>query len=138
MSATEASVQVGQRVVHPEFGEGVIVDAPQNGYVRAFFPAGERQVPVGTLRSLVSRNERILRSVEGSPERLRKLRLVVEAYSLPLMESAAALTAAKVDLLPHQVVLTHRIATASPRRFLIGDEVGLGKTIETALILREL
>ena len=54
------------------------------------------------------------------------------------MESASALTSAKIDLLPHQVVLTHRIATASPRRFLIADEVGLGKTIETALILREL
>jgi SNF2 family DNA or RNA helicase len=54
------------------------------------------------------------------------------------MESASALTSAKIDLLPHQVVLTHRVATASPRRFLIADEVGLGKTIETALILREL
>lgn len=54
------------------------------------------------------------------------------------MESASALTSAKIDLLPHQVVLTHRIATASPRRYLIADEVGLGKTIETALILREL
>ncbi len=54
------------------------------------------------------------------------------------MESASALTSAKIDLLPHQVVLTHRIATASPRRYLIADEVGLGKTIEAALILREL
>ena len=36
------------------------------------------------------------------------------------------------------MVLTHRVATASPRRFLVADEVGLGKTIETALILREL
>jgi SNF2 family DNA or RNA helicase len=54
------------------------------------------------------------------------------------MESASALTSAKIDLLPHQVVLTHRVATASPRRYLIADEVGLGKTIETALILREL
>ena len=54
------------------------------------------------------------------------------------MESASALTSARIDLLPHQVVLTHRIATASPRCFLIADEVGLGKTIETALILREL
>ena len=54
------------------------------------------------------------------------------------MESAATLTAAKVDLLPHQIVLTYRVANASPRRFLIADSVGLGKTIETALILREL
>ena len=62
----------------------------------------------------------------------------LQAHALPLLESAAALTSARIDLLPHQVVLTHRIATASPRRFLIADEVGLGKTIETALILREL
>ncbi|MBV5311592.1 DEAD/DEAH box helicase [Chromatium okenii] len=55
-----------------------------------------------------------------------------------MSESATSLTSAKIDLLPHQVVLTHRVATASPRRFLIADEVGLGKTIETALILREL
>ena len=48
------------------------------------------------------------------------------------------MTAAKVDLLPHQIVLTYRVANASPRRFLIADGVGLGKTIETALILREL
>ncbi|MGR5997093.1 SNF2-related protein [Bacillus cereus] len=57
---------------------------------------------------------------------------------MPLIESAASLTSARIDLLPHQVVLTHRIASGSPRRFLIADEVGLGKTIETALILREL
>jgi SNF2 family DNA or RNA helicase len=54
------------------------------------------------------------------------------------MDNASSLTSAKIDLLPHQVVLTHRVATASPRRFLIADEVGLGKTIEAALILREL
>jgi SNF2 family DNA or RNA helicase len=54
------------------------------------------------------------------------------------LDNAATLTAAKVDLLPHQIVLTHKIANAASRRFLIADSVGLGKTIETALVLREL
>lgn len=129
----------GQRVQHPEFGEGVIVEVSLDGYIRAFFGVGEKQIPARTLTPLVGRAERILAHVgPGTRERLRRARLVYESYALPLMESAAALTAAKIDLLPHQVVLTHRIATSSPRRFLIADEVGLGKTIETALILREL
>ena len=58
-----------------------------------------------------------------------------QAHRVPLLESAASLTSAKIDLRPHQVVLTHRIATASPRRFLVADEVGLVKTIEAALVL---
>ncbi|MBI2571912.1 MAG: DEAD/DEAH box helicase family protein [Candidatus Schekmanbacteria bacterium] len=128
----------GQRIHHPEFGEGVVVTSERNGFVRAFFGVGERQVPVGTLRPALTRTERVLAGVQGSAERLRKAWLAIEARTLPLMESAAALTSARIDLLPHQVVLTHRIATASPRRYLVADEVGLGKTIETALVLREL
>jgi len=132
------SVTPGQRIDHPEFGEGVIVSAARDGYVRVFFTDGERQVSLEALRPLASRTERVLANVEGSGERLRRAWLAVEAHAVPLMESAAALTAAPIDLLPHQVVLTHRIATASPRRFLVADEVGLGKTIEAALLLREL
>jgi len=128
----------GERITHPEFGAGVVLDVLHDGYLRAFFSIGERRVPLANVQRELSRTERILRSVEGTPERLRTVWLSYEAHALPVMESASALTSARIDLLPHQVVLTHRIATASPRRFLIADEVGLGKTIETALILREL
>ena len=103
-----------------------------------FFSVGERRIPINSVRKQLSRTERILRHVEGSDSRAAKAWQSYEAHALPLMESASALTSAKIDLLPHQVVLTHRVATASPRRYLIADEVGLGKTIETALILREL
>jgi superfamily II DNA or RNA helicase len=128
----------GQRVVHPEFGEGVVIEPPIEGYARVFFPAGERQVAISTVRVETSRAERLIANVAGTPDRPRKAWLAYEAHALPLMESAAALTSARIDLLPHQVVLTHRIATGSPRRYLVADEVGLGKTIETALVLREL
>jgi len=128
----------GARVTHGDLGEGVVLETSRDGYVRAFFGIGERRVPLAALRPALSRTDRVLANVVGTPERLRAIRLTLQAYMLPLMESAAALTSARIDLLPHQVVLTHRVATASPRRFLIADEVGLGKTVETALILREL
>lgn len=135
---SEAIFEPGQRVEHGEFGEGVVVGTLRDGWVRAFFGRGERQVPTAALRAARPHAERLLEGVAGTSERLREVSLTWQAHALPLMESAAALTSAPIDLLPHQVVLTHRIATASPRRFLVADEVGLGKTIEAALILREL
>ena len=138
MAGANVAYSPGQRVRHAEFGEGVVVSAERNGFVRAFFGVGERQVALPALQPLLTDAERLVSGVEGSSERLKQAWLSLEAQALPLMESATSLTSANIDLLPHQVVLTHRVATASPRRYLIADEVGLGKTIETALVLREL
>ncbi|MCW5257554.1 DEAD/DEAH box helicase [Verminephrobacter aporrectodeae subsp. tuberculatae] len=134
----KAPLPSGERITHPEFGPGVVLDPAHGGYLRAFFGVGERRVPADSVQRALSRSARVLRAVDGGAQRAHKAWLCYEAHALPVMESASALTSAKIDLLPHQVVLTHRIASASPRRYLIADEVGLGKTIETALILREL
>jgi hypothetical protein len=138
VSALPASVVPGQRVSHPQFGSGVVVSPEANGYVRVFFEGGERQVAANSLSVTLGWAERVVASVASGETRARKAWLCWQAHALPLLEGAAGLTSAKIDLLPHQVVLTHRITTTSPRRFLVADEVGLGKTIETALILREL
>lgn len=130
-------ITINQRVQHPEYGVG-IVTAISDGYALVFFTSGERRVPVAHIVAAASRADLMLGGVQPSPEHLSNAWLHWQAYVLPLMDNAAALTAAPIDLLPHQVVLTHRVATASTRRFLVADEVGLGKTIETALILREL
>lgn len=129
--------QPGERVSHYEFGQGVVISAA-GGYARVFFLQGERQVPVGTLVVALSHNERVVAGIGSYADSDIKAWLSWKAHELPLQASASSLTSAKIDLLPHQVVLTHRIASASPRRFMIADEVGLGKTIETALVLREL
>ena len=128
----------GQRVTHGEHGAGVVLTSPVNGFVRVFFPTGERQVPLSSLSLAMGRTEQIIRNTTAGEHRSRRAFLAYQARTLPLLDSAAALTSARIDLLPHQVVLTHRVATSAPRRFLIADEVGLGKTIETALLLREL
>jgi len=140
MSLASPELQPGQKVIHPELGDGVVLAIEPTGFVRVFFlNLGERQVPLALLESRGGWIDRVANGLRPlTPTDLEKLWLAVEAAELPLMESAATLTSAKVDLLPHQVVLVHRVATAQPRRFLVADEVGLGKTIETALILREL
>ena len=133
-------LQPGLKINHPELGEGVVVGREPTGYITVFFRAhGERQVPAEALQTSTDGFDKIVKSFQpASPELLEKLWLAIEAEELPLMDSAATLTSAKVDLLPHQVVLVHRVANARPKRFLVADEVGLGKTIEAALILREL
>ena len=45
---------------------------------------------------------------------------------------------ARTDLLPHQISVAHRVVSEPRRRFLIADEVGLGKTIEAGMILYSL
>jgi SNF2 family DNA or RNA helicase len=135
---TLASLRPGERVRHADLGEGVVVSVPVEGFVKVFFPSGERQLPVAGLSPARSRSEIVVLNSQGDSKRMLRSWLCYQAHALPLMENASSLTSAKIDLLPHQVVLTHRVATASPRRFLIADEVGLGKTIEAALILREL
>ena len=130
-------IKPGDRVKHASFGQGVVISLADD-YARIFFPEGERQVPLQAVKPVLGRNETVVSQAQSGQDRAIKAWLCWQAHELPLLESASSLTSAKIDLLPHQVVLTHHIATSMPRRFLIADEVGLGKTIETALILREL
>jgi SNF2 family DNA or RNA helicase len=125
------------RVIHSEYGEGVIVAELSGGYCRVFFAGGEQTVHSSTLQRFTDRNETVLENVSGDVDRLTDVKLSYLAYRLTTKQ-ATPLTGARIDLLPHQIVLTHRISNNFPRRYLVADEVGLGKTIETALILREL
>src|SRR5215469_16438683 len=43
-----------------------------------------------------------------------------------------------VDLKPHQVSVVKRVISRHPRRYLLCDEVGLGKTVEAGMVLKEL
>ncbi|MEK7706101.1 MAG: SNF2-related protein [Myxococcota bacterium] len=81
----------------------------------------------------------------GAKERLATLTLVhpevvrARLQGLELLRVArrpghAALLGARVDCLPHQFDFARRAVESDPVRILLADEVGLGKTVEAALI----
>src|SRR6266550_5757112 len=48
------------------------------------------------------------------------------------------LSNARTEILPHQIFTAHRVVSSPRRRFLLADEVGLGKTIEAGMIWQAL
>lgn len=67
------------------------------------------------------------------------LRSTAADYWFSHLHSAlVSLAHARVDLKAHQVSVVHRVISQYPHRFMLCDEVGLGKTIEAAMIIKEL
>src|SRR2546430_2762565 len=77
------SLSPGQRVRHSALGEGVIVAPPEQGYVRVFFPAGERQVSEDSLRPALGRSRVIAENAAPGERRARRAWLTWQAHALP-------------------------------------------------------
>ena len=74
----------------------------------------------------------------GNPD---DFRLRAEAVRLDLERRAdalGALFASRVYVKPHQISVAHQVLSAAQPRFVLADEVGLGKTIEAGLVLSAL
>jgi len=65
-------------------------------------------------------------------------RVLDEIRTAPLTGSGVGLVSAGLTPWPHQEAIARRIVDTWPRSYLLADEVGLGKTIEAGLALREL
>ena len=95
-SGSLVSFKPGERVRHADLDEGVVISAPVEGFVKVFFPSGERQLPVAGLTSALSRSEIVVLNSKGDSKRALRAWLSYQAHALPLMDNVSSLTSAKV------------------------------------------
>ena len=126
----------------PERGLGEVLRVQEsNGQYLAdvVFQVGDLRIletyPSAALEAVPTVFQRYL---SGESDPITDFCLKQLAFQLPVENAGGELSNSRTDLLPHQILLTHQVVNARRRRFLIADEVGLGKTIETGMILREL
>ena len=74
----------------------------------------------------------------GSPERLSYAAATARITDVMERDALIAPLEGTVIPLPHQITALSRAMSGDRVRYLLADEVGLGKTIEAGLILREL
>jgi ATP-dependent helicase HepA len=103
-------------------------------------PTGSRKIlEVGLRPAVITDPVELLRRGELDSARSTNLRLTATRLAFAhQFDELSSLSNSRVEIKPHQVAVVHRAATTYPHRFLLADEVGLGKTIEAGLIIKEL
>ena len=132
---------VSTNPLHAENGIGVVQRVRGQQAEVMFRPTVFSKPPFQDISRRININE--LRLIKSPLERLQdgefdapwRFDLRAQAAQLLVCNRDGQLGNARTDLLPHQISVAHKVVSSPRRRYLIADEVGLGKTIETGMIL---
>ena len=122
-------------VHHPRFGKGRVRDDDGESVV-VRFEHGVEECHPDDLESIESLEDR-------SPDAKLDpaLKVVVRVLGnciLSVNDTWGVFSRSRINLFPHQLWVCKRVLESWPTRWLVADDVGLGKTIEAGLILTPL
>ena len=122
-------------VRHPRFGRGqVVVDQRDSVVVR--FEHGIEECLATDLKLIDSLSERIV--AKRLDPALHVVTRVLGECIRSVNDAWGVFSRSRIALLPHQLWVCKQVLESWPTRWLVADDVGLGKTIEAGLILTPL
>ena len=122
-------------VLHPRFGLGqVVVDQGDSVVVR--FDHGIEECLAADLKPVEGLAERM---ASGRPDpALHVVTRILGECIRSVNDAWGVFSCSRIALLPHQLWVCKRVLESWPTRWLVADDVGLGKTVEAGLILTPL
>jgi superfamily II DNA or RNA helicase len=136
-------LEPGAQVCRHDGEVGVVLESSSAGDYpmwKVAFASGITTVVEMALRPAVLDDpiERMRSGQLGRAEEFNMRAVAAEYWLAHRFSPLVSLSQARVNLMPHQVFVAHRVVSEYPHRFMLCDEVGLGKTIEAAMIIKEL
>ena len=120
-----------------EDGTGIEYDIDFSGGTAAYIP--EHLVFVRCEASSVDPIETLIYRAQETPffhyHRARFLNSIIQQRATA--HGLTGLVSSRIELYPHQIEVARRVLEDPIQRYLLADEVGLGKTIEAGIILRQ-
>ena len=116
------------------------VDADNPAWVVVFADGHRKNAAEAGLREYVPNDpvDRVKTKRFGATRDFNLKSVAADYWTTHLHNELVCLAHSRVDLQAHQVSVVHRVITRYPHRFMLCDEVGLGKTIEAAMVVKEL